>query len=404
MVQARPEHVPPDLVRDFDHVLGAEFAADPFGAYRRARRDRVFWSPHHGGYWVLTTMADIREALQRPEHFSNWPTGIPAHVSRRERMVPLELDPPQHTAYRRVLAPMFAPKAVAARNAAIEQTCLQLIDAVAAKGGCDFINEFATPFPTTIFTNLLGLPGSEADRFVDWNNTLLHKHADPEARRVAGNEINDYLRELIARRHQQPRDDLLSALLASQVDGRPIERDEVQNITFMLFVAGLDTVTAGLGFCFRFLAEHPEHRRQLVEHPELIPSAVEELLRVHAFIHPARTVTADLEFAGVTMKAGERVLVSTLLASNDPNEFADPLLVRFDRTANRHLAFGAGPHRCAGSHLARDELATAVRCWHDRIPEYQLAENQTITVHAGGAMGIDRLELVWSDQLRGVKS
>lgn len=396
MVQAaRPDHVPPDLIRDFDHVFGEAFARDPFAAFRQARRDRVFWSPHHGGYWVLTSMADIREALQRAAQFSNWPTGIPAHVSRQERMLPLELDPPDHTAYRRVLAPMFAPKAVAARTAAIGLTCTQLIDALVPKGGCDFIAEFAQPFPTTIFTNMLGLPAEESDRFVAWNNVLLHAHADPDARRDAGIEINRYLRELIAQRRAEPRDDLVSALLDSQVDGRPIEPDEVQNLTFMLFVAGLDTVTAALSFCFRFLAENPEHRRQLLDDPSLVPSAVEELLRVHAFINPARTVTEDLEFAGVTMKAGDRVLVSTALASNDPEEFAEPLRLRFDRPGNRHLAFGAGPHRCAGSHLARDELTTAVREWHQRIPHYSIAEGQDITVHAGGAMGIDRLELVW---------
>ncbi|GAA5153411.1 cytochrome P450 [Pseudonocardia eucalypti] len=394
--QARPDHVPPGLVRDFDHVFGAEFGRDPFAAFRACRGDRVFWSPHHGGYWVLTTLADIREALQRPADFSNWPTGIPAHVSRRERMVPLELDPPDHTAYRRVLAPMFAPKAVAARNAAIGDTCEQLIDALAPKGRCDFIAEFAQPFPTTIFTNMLGLPAEESDRFVGWNNVLLHSHADPDARRRAGDEINGYLRELIEQRRAEPRDDLTSALLDCEVDGRPLRPDEVQNITFMLFVAGLDTVTAALSFCFRYLAEHPADRARLVADPGLVPSAVEELLRVHAFINPARTVTADLEFAGVRMRAGDRVLVSTALASNDPAEFEDPLEVRLDRSGNRHLAFGAGPHRCAGSHLARDEMATAVREWHRRIPDYAVPDGQEVTVHAGGAMGIDRLELVWA--------
>jgi len=390
-----PDHVPPELVRDFDHVTGEAFRRDPFAAFTSARGDRVFWSPHHGGYWVLTRMADIRDVYQHPATFSNWPTGIPAHVSRRERMVPLELDPPEHTAYRRVLAPMFAPKAVAARTAAITATCEQMVEAIAPKGGCDLVAEFAQPFPTTIFTNMLGLPGAECERFVAWNNALLHRHTEPETRRVAGVEINDYLRELIEARRAQPRNDLVSELLRCEVDGRSIRRDEVQNMTFMLFVAGLDTVTAALSFCFRFLAEHPEHRRALAEDPGLAPLAVEELLRVHAFINPARTVTEDIEFAGVRMRAGDRVLVSTALASNDPEEFDDPLEVRFGRPGNRHLAFGAGPHRCAGSHLARDELAGALRVWHEHIPDYTLVPGRQITVHPGGAMGIDRLELRW---------
>ncbi len=395
MAHARPDHVPADLVRDFDHVTGADFAVDPFAAFEAARGDRAFFSPHHGGYWVLTTMADIRGAMQRPEDFSNSVTGIPAHAPRAVKMAPLELDPPEHTAYRRVLAPMFAPRAVTARTAAIDRTCEGLVDGLADRGHCDFVGEFAEPFPTTIFTNILGLPTAEAKKFVDWNNVLLHGYDRPDARRQAGVDINGYLAELIAQRAAAPRDDLVSALLAGEVDGRPIRADEVANLTFMLFVAGLDTVTAALSFVFRFLAEHPGHRRQIVEEPALIPSAVEELLRVHAFINAVRTVTSDLEFAGVSLKAGDRVLVSTNLASNDPAEFPDPMEVRFDRPGNRHLAFGAGPHRCAGSHLARDELTTAVAAWHRRIPDYAVAPGQTITLHAGGAMGIDRLELVW---------
>lgn len=398
MVLPRPDHVPAELVRDFDHVTGAEFAADPFAAFQRAREDRVFWSPHHGGYWVLTRTADIRQAMQHPELFSNWPTGIPAHAAREQRMVPLELDPPEHTTYRRVLAPMFAPKAVALRTAAIETTCAQLVDAVADKGGCEFVAEFAQPFPTTIFTNLLGLPTAESDRFVEWNGVLVHGYGDPAARRQAAIDINAYLKDLIAERRAQRRDDLISVLLDSPVDGRPIRDDEVQNIAFLLFVAGLDTMTAALSFAFRFLAEHESHRRHLVEHPESIPSAVEELLRVHAFVNPARTVTRDLEFAGVRMREGERVLVSTVLASNDPDEFDDPLDVRFDRQANRHLAFGAGPHRCAGSHLAREEMTTALQSWHADIPDYAPRPDAPIVQHAGGAMGIDRLELVWPSQ------
>ena len=395
MVQARPDHVPPELIRDFDHVTGVDFAADPFAAFQRARRDRVFWSPHHGGYWVLTRMADIREALQRPELFSSRSTGIPAHAARPERMLPLELDPPEHATYRRVLAPLFAPKAVAARNAAIGETCAQLIDVLIDRGGCEFVADFAEPFPTTIFTNLLGLPTAESGTFVGWDNILIHGYADPPARQQAAVDINDRLRELIAQRRAEPREDLISALLDTQVDGRAIRDDEVQNLTFLLFVAGLDTVTAALSFCFRFLAEHEGHRRQILADPALIPSAVEELLRVYAFVNPARTVTHDLEFAGARMRAGERVLLSTWLASNDDAEFEDPLEVRFDRPGNRHLAFGAGPHRCAGSHLARDELTTAIEQWHRRIPEYALRPGQAITLHIGGAMGIDRLELVW---------
>ena len=395
MSTARPDHVPAALVRDVDHVFGAEFRTDPFAAFRDLRDQRVLWSPNHGGYWILTKAEDIRSALQQPELFSSSATGIPAHVSRKEKLAPLELDPPEHTAYRRAIAPLFAPKAVTARTAAIADTCAGLIDDLAERGHSEFVSEFAEPFPTRIFTNILGLPAAEAPRFVNWNNKLLHSQDKPEVRREAGVEINDYLRELIATRRVDPRDDVVSALLAAEIDGRPIADEEVQNLCFLLFVAGLDTVTAALTWCFRFLAQHPEHRRQLLAEPGLLPSAVEELLRVHSFINPARTLTRDLEFAGVSMRKGERILLSTVLAAQDPEEFPDEATVRFDRPNNRHLAFGAGPHRCAGSHLARDEITTALMQWHARIPDYAIAEGAELTIHAGGAMGIDRLPLVW---------
>lgn len=397
MVQ-RPDHVPPALVREIDHVFGADFLADPFEAFRTLRDRPVHWSPVHGGYWVLTRTADIRAAMQRPDLFSSRYTGIPAHVSRAEKLAPLEMDPPEHTAYRRVIAPLLAPKAVASRVAAIEASCSELVDAIAPKGSCELVADFAQPFPTRIFTNLLGLPPAEAERFVSWNNLLLHNQDKPDVRREAGIDINTYLRELITERRREPREDMVSALLAAVIDGEPASDAQVQNLCFLLFIAGLDTVTAALSFCFRFLAEHPGHRRLLNERPELIPGAAEELLRVHAFINPARTVTRDTEFAGVTMREGDRVLCSTALASNDPEEFPDPLQVRFDRAANRHLAFGVGPHRCAGSHLARDEMTTALRLWHAAIPDYDVAPGETITLHAGGAMGLDRLPLVWSSR------
>jgi cytochrome P450 len=390
-----PDHVPDDLVRDFDHVAGPNVQDDAFRVYRNAPSDRVFYSPHNGGYWVLTKAADIRAALQQPELFSSSATGIPAQPSRKEKLFPLELDPPDHRTHRLVLAQYFAPKIVKAKTAAITQVCVDLIEPLVPQGKCEFIADFAQPFPTTIFTAMLGLPSSESKQFIEWNSILLHDFDSPERRAAAGVEINEYLRDLIAQRAADPREDLLSALLTATIDGVPVTRETVQNFTFLLFIAGLDTVTAALSFGLQFLAEHPAHRQQLVDDPQLIPDAVEELLRVFSFVNMGRTVVREVEFAGVTMKAGDRVLTATSLASIDPEEFTDPLAVDFHRLANRHIAFGAGPHRCAGSHLAREELRIALTEFHARIPQYSLAEGQRIRMHGGGAMGLDRLELRW---------
>jgi len=390
-----PEHVPNHVVRDFDHVGAPEIKRDAFAVYRKAPSDRVFFSPLNGGYWVLTRAADIRAALQQPELFSSSATGIPAQPDRKEKLFPLELDPPEHRPHRQALAPYFTPKVVAAKAAAIQQVCVDLLEPLAARGQCEFIADFAQPFPTTIFTAMLGLPNSESKQFVDWNNVLLYDFASPERRAAAGEDINHYLHGLIEQRAAHPQGDLLSGLLSTTIHGQPVSAEVVQNFTFLLFVAGLDTVTAALSFSFRFLADHPQHRRLLVENPNLIAAAVEELLRVFSFVNMGRTVVNDVTFAGVELKAGDRVLTSTTLAGSDPDEFPDPLRIEFNRPASRHLAFGAGPHRCAGSHLAREELRIALREWHLRIPDYEVTDAHPIEMHGGGAMGMKRLTLRW---------
>src|SRR6202022_4059787 len=312
------------LVHDFDHVGGPGVTRDPFAVYRNAPNKRAFFSPMNGGYWVLTKAEDIRAALQQPDLFSSASTGIPAQPQRKEKLFPLELDPPEHRPYRQVLAPFFAPKVVAAKAAVIGEVCIGLLDGLVGRGECEFVADFAQPFPTPIFTAMLGLPDSESKQFVEWNSVLLHGYDDPARRAAAGVEINEYLRSLIDERAGDPRDDLVSNLLATTIEDRPVSRDEVQNFTFLLFIAGLDTVTAALSFAFRFLAENPGHRRQLVDNPELITGAVEELLRVFSFVNTARTAVRNVEFAGVPMKAGDRVRVSTPLHSRGPADFPLP--------------------------------------------------------------------------------
>jgi cytochrome P450 len=401
--EAVPAHVPAEAVCPFDYHHDPRFATDafgPFDAFDAVRGRRAFFSPAYGGYWVLTEAADIRAALQQPDVFSSRITGIPP-TPRPRRLLPLELDPPDHGAYRHPLASVFSPGAVARLEPAIRRTCATLVDGFAAAGRCELLSDFAVPFPTTIFVDLLGLPASEVHRFAAWNHALLHAHDRPEVRTEAKGAIAAYLEDLVTRRIGEARrgegrdDDLFAVLATAEVDGRPLTPDEIFDYAFLLFIAGLDTVTAALGFSFAYLARHPDHRRQLVADPALVPGAVEELLRAHSIVNPARTVTTDVDFAGVGLRAGDRVLVSTVLANRDPAEFDEPGTVDFSRTANRHVAFGAGPHRCLGSHLARAELRIALEEFHRRIPDYRVADGAVIRAHGGGSMGVDHLPLVW---------
>jgi len=395
-----PVHVDPTLVRAFDYHTDPEFVADPFAGFDAARGDRVFFSLAHGGYWVLTRADDIRAAFQHPELFSSHDFSIPTNVFPRT-MRPLALDPPEHGKYRQPLAPLFSPPSVARREPELREICGGLVDAFAADGRCELLEALARPFPTTVFVAMLGLPLSEARTFEQSNHVMLHAYDDPPARKAAGAQILAYLDDLVTRREAlgadgtHGTDDILSVLLRARVDGRRLDHDELLDYAFMLFIAGLDTVTAMLSFTFQCLAERPDLQRRLVEEPGLVPQAVEELLRSHAIVNTARVVTEDVTFAGVEMVAGDKVLLATALASRDEEEFLAATDIVLDRDANRHLAFGAGPHRCIGSHLARLEVRIAIEELLRRIPSFRLAPGESIVAHGGGVLGIDRLPIEW---------
>jgi cytochrome P450 len=175
-----------------------------------------------------------------------------------------------------------------------------------------------------------------------------------------------------------------------------VTEDEVLDMAWLLFLAGLDTVTSALSFSFHFLATHAEHRHQLMENPALIPSAVEELLRYHSFVSSVRTATRDVEFHGIELREGDRILPASVLAARDPEEFERPDQMVFDRSANRHMAFGAGPHRCLGAHLARLEMRVAIEEFHRRVRDYELLPGGRVLFHAAGTMGMDALSLRWT--------
>jgi cytochrome P450 len=390
-----PDHVPPALTRRFDHLQDPGFLADPFAGFDALYEGPdIFWSTAWGGFWVLTREELIRDVLQNPEAFSSNPVGIPG-TPRARPLIPLELDPPDHTWFRRVLAPHFSNAAAERRAGAVREIAEQLVDRFADRGECEFMGDFAQPFPTAIFVSLLGLPHEEAPQFLEWNWTMLHAYHDPVARQAAGADVAAYLGGVVDERARSPRDDLISHMLAAEVHGRSLTRDEVVNMCFLLFLAGLDTVTAALGFCILHLARSTAARRALVADPSLVPAAIEELLRAYPIVQATRTVVADIDLGGVAMRTGDRVLVGTTLASRDPRAHPSSTVVDFDRPSKRNLAFGAGPHRCLGSHLARHELIAAIHALHARVADYRLAGGAELRFWGGGVLGLETLPLVW---------
>ena len=285
-------------------------------------------------------------------------------------LVPEMLDPPEHTAWRQLLAPWFSPRAIEKMAVGVRRRCVELIEPIATRDGCDFHNEFAYRYPTSIFMELMGLPEEDLPRFQRWNDEIHHLpfDVDPQRERAlaAQNEVKAYFADLMAARRAQPETDLLTAAMSWRIGGEPVPLDDLLSMYLLMFQAGMDTVSSQLAYMFWHLATHPDDRRAITTNPAIIPSAVEEFLRFYAFVAPSRKVTRDVEYAECPMRKGDMVFVPLCGATRDPEMFEDAETFRMGRAVNNHIAFGAGPHRCLGSHLARMELRFALEEWHAR--------------------------------------
>lgn len=396
-----PPHAPAGLVRDLDPWLVLMEAGRD--AHRRAARFHEEFPPifyatrlgYMGGCWVPQKAEDLRRILQDPETFSSAGlTGFSQMIGETWPLIPLEIDPPAHSAYRILLNPLFTPKRVGQLDAEMRALADQLILRVLDVGQCDFDEDFASQFPILIFLKLMGWPLEEAPTFVEWTRTLV-KGRDLGEVAQACREIATYLRGRIAERTANPSDDFTSFVVTAEIDGRRLTEDEVMGICFLIFIGGLDTVTSTLAFQFAHLASHPEHQARLRADPDLIPTAVEELLRAYSVVNMRRQVTRDVEVAGVQMRKGDFVLISTELANLDPQEFPHATEVDFDRPDNRHMAFSYGAHRCIGSHLARRELAISMQEWLRLAPPFRLLDEDGIVMRASGVFGLDGVKLQW---------
>lgn len=362
--------------------------------YARLAKDTPFFRSTAGldGFWVFTGLDAVRDAMQQPDLFSNRGLIFDAPLGSH-RWIPAELDPPEHTAYRQILAPWFSPARAKAGEHTIRATCRQFVETLAGKSSCDFITEFAQVYPTTVIHHeVLGLPLDDLPKFLGWSHEGFH-NPDPLGRKAAFEAIYAYLRQTVPERRSKPGDDLASVLLTAEFDGRPLTDGEIVEICFVVFLAGHDTVPGILGYIFRYLAEHPGDRRWIIDDPGRIPDALEELLRYFGITSPARLVLHDAEFHGCPLKEGDRVQLALPAALRDVAEFPDAHQVVLDRSPNRHLAFGGGPHRCLGLHLARTELRIAIEEWHRAIPDYRLQPGLRLAEH-GGVLGLETLPLV----------
>jgi len=400
------------LGHDYDHY-DPDFALDPHQQYAQLRdKCPVAHTDNYGGFYILSKFADVSEVLHDAARFSSWPADTPPTPGHNRALIPLEVDPPEHRRYRMIVDPLFRPKAIAHIKDAVREYARELVDAMVEKREFDFMTEFAQPFPSAVFLRLVGLDFSteQRDELCRWAGTILHtttngvQHGDAEAQTAAriatGKELHNFLRDLLRQRMESPGDDIISVLINAQLVGqRKLDQKEILNFAYVLVLAGLDTVTTALGFGIRHLAARPDLQDRLAADPSLIPGAIEELLRYEPIVHMSRTVTQRCVLGGTELGPGDRVVLPLASVHRDEDEFDRPDELLIDRTVQRSLVFGAGNHRCLGSHLARLEMTIAFEEILRRIPRFSIPDGAELRAHGGQTRSLLTLPLrTWRDE------
>jgi len=385
--------------------MDPDVSANPQPFYRRAQAAGTVVAGTFGPQVVRRSAVEY--ALQHPEEFSSAMEAV--ELGQSVPLIPLQVDPPDHRKYRRLLDPIFAPRQMNLLEPDIARLVNERIDGFIDRGECEFADELAVPLPSSVFLRLVGLPLSQLDLFLSMKDGILRPSGSDldeiqASQKAAARQIEEYFAEVVRERQTGvgDQDDLLSLFLSAEVEGQRLTVDEIVGICFLFILAGLDTVTDSLECFFAYLAQHPDQRRRIVEDPALIPSTVEELLRWESPVTTvSRTTTSDLELDGCPISKGSTVGIMIGAANIDEETLPDAFTVDLERNPNKHLAFGGGIHRCLGSHLARLELRIALREWHHRIPDYSLAPGAEL-VYQAGLRQIEKLPLVFgADGSRG---
>jgi cytochrome P450 len=388
-------------VVDFDPAWGqSRLVGESMAAYDELReRCPVMLRSNVGpkGFWLVTSGEAIREAFQRPEVFSNkkasWFDPDPSY-----NWIPEMIDAPEHTRWRQLLSPFFSPKRMAAMEDKVRERAVTLIDSLKDRGQIDYVRDFSQEYPTSIFLDLMGVSRDLLRTFMQWEDDILHTGFDAAGFATQARAMNDVtamFAELMEEKRRNPGDDLISRSLTWEMDGQPIPEEDLLGFCLLMFMAGLDTVTNMLAYSTYYLATHQDDRARIVSDSSLIPAAVEEFLRYYAIVTPGRGVLEDTELMGCPFKKGDIVSLPLVSANRDPRLFPDAEKVIIDRADNSHIGFGAGPHRCLGSHLARREMRIALEEWHRRIPAYRLQDGARIEEYIGMQMGMKTLPIEW---------
>lgn len=398
-----------DWATDYD-IFDADYVANPFPVWDDLRGEcPIAKTDRWGGSWMPTTYEDVVEMARMvpvlssrdpivvrppddgPSDHGDDAVGGSYHTVNAP---PISSDPPVHTWSRRLILPYFSPKSTALHEPFTRQLCHELIDAHIDSGQIDGAAEYAQQIPPRVIAHLLGVDPGKADDFTEWVRGVLEVGlSNPAVRTKYRMKIREFFMAEIADRKANPGDDLISDLLKAEVDGEPVSDLHIAGTCNLLLVAGIDTTWSSIGAALWHLAAHPDDTRRLVEDPSLLPTANEEFLRAYAPVTMARVVDEDAEVQGCPMSRGDKILMNFPAANRDPDAFEDADKVIIDRQRNRHVAFGVGIHRCAGSNLARMEMEVAIGVFLERIPKFSLADPAAVTWAGGQVRGPRQLPI-----------
>lgn len=362
----------------------------------------IGWSEKFGGHWVVTGRDLIAEVMRNPEIFSSEVFAIPAHTDPLGPAIPLQIDPPDHALYRHDLQRMFSPTLASRVAEGARGRAREYLNNLKEQGRVEVVSQFCEPFPGVTMALLLGVPVASLRQLLYWRDVIARDgfSPDPEKRRYAADVIRPtvatYFGAMVAIRREQGADapdDVLRAMAEARFGDRPWTESEILRTLHTLMVAGLDTTASALAMSMRYLATHVDIQHALKGDPSRIPTAVEEFLRLFSSISIGRIVTRDTTLSGRSLNKGDQVLLVTPAAGRDATVYENPSQVDLDRGPTRHLAFGMGPHRCIGSHIARMSMTVAFEEMLSILPEFRLTPGRKPTFHAGMILGLDELWL-----------
>jgi cytochrome P450 len=391
-----------DWATDFD-LLDPRWVENPYVIFDELRAScPIAHTGRYSGVYLPLRYEDIRAVAYDPEHFSSRRLFLREGKPPVPPAPPLTSDPPAHRADRKMLLPAFTPAAVARHEPRTRALCRELIDRFADSDTCDGACDYAQEISTRLTAHMMGLPEDMGHQFRIWLHDFVEESvADSTIMPRVLAELDEFFSGEIAKRGLVPGDDLVSYLIDARIDGQPMTNENIKGTLRLLLFAGIDTTWSAIGTCLWHLATHEDDRKRLVAEPQLIPTAIEELLRAYSPAILGREIVKETEIGGCPFKEGEMVLLPFAAANRDPDVFPDADRVVIDRAENRHVAFGLGIHRCIGSNLARMEMRVAIEEWLRRFPDFVLAPDAVIEWSVGQIRGPRRLPLTLMPNARG---